>query len=208
MPSHPVFAAIYNQTLGFAERGGLAEMRAELLRGARGRTLELGAGTGHNLEHYTDSVAELVLTEPDPHMAKRLRARLDDLALPCAAEVIEAGAEELPFEADSFDSVVCTLVLCTVPDPVAATREAARVLKPQGELLLLEHVRGEEDRRSRWQDRVDRPWGWFAGGCHPNRDTTSTLGAEFDLSVQQDSFPRSPPWVRPLIRGSARPLPR
>lgn len=207
MPSHPVFAAIYDRLIAFSEKAGMSEIRAELLRGARGRTLELGAGTGHNLGHYGDSVTELVLTDPDPHMAKRLRARVTEARLPYPVEVVEAGAEQLPFEAGSFDTLVSTLVLCTVPDPGGATREAARVLAPGAELLLIEHVRGEEGSRlSRWQDRLERPWGWVAAGCHPNRDTAATLGASFDVSsLRSASFPKAPSWVEPLIHGAARP---
>ncbi|MGH2980608.1 MAG: class I SAM-dependent methyltransferase, partial [Solirubrobacterales bacterium] len=158
MPGHRIFAAVYDRLLASSEEAGLTEMRRELLRGARGRTLELGAGTGHNLEHYTDSVSELTLTEPDPHMAKRLRRRLQDAVLPFTAEVADAGAERLPFPDSSFDTVACTLVLCTVPDPRQAATEIARVLKPDGELLVIEHVRGEQgSRQARWQDRLERP---------------------------------------------------
>ncbi len=207
MPGHPFFAAIYDRFLAASEKAGLAQMRAELLRGARGRTLELGAGTGLNLTHYTDSVSELVLTEPDPHMARRLRSRVDEAGLPFAVDVVEAGAERLPFEAEGFDTVVSTLVLCTVPDPDGATQEAARVLKPGGELLLIEHVRGElGSRKARWQDRLERPWGFLAAGCHPNRDTAATLRASFDVSsLQPGSLPKALPIVEPMIRGAARP---
>ena len=208
MPGHRLFAAVYDRFLASAEKAGLARMRAELLRGARGRTLEIGAGTGLNIGHYIGSVTELVLTEPDPHMAKRLRARAGEADLPFPVEVAETGAEQIPFPDASFDTVVCTLVLCTVPDPVRATAEAARVLAPHGELLLIEHVRGEEgSRRSRWQDRLERPWGWVGAGCHPNRDTAATLSAAFDVSsLQSDRFPKAPPFIEPMIRGSARPL--
>jgi ubiquinone/menaquinone biosynthesis C-methylase UbiE len=204
MAGHRVFAAIYDRMLGAQERAGLRDMRAELLAGARGRTLELGAGTGLNLAHYTGQVSELVLTEPDPHMAKRLRRRLAEEAPELPAEVVETGAEELLFEDASFDTVVATLVFCTIPDPERASREVSRVLKPDGQLLLLEHVRGEEGSRLvRWQDRLERPWGWLGAGCHPNRDTASTLSARFDTSgLQPDRLPGSaPPIVKPMIRG-------
>ncbi len=97
MPGHRLFAAVYDRVLAGSEKAGLSAMRAELLSRARGRTLELGAGTGHNLEHYGKAVTELVLTEPDPHMAKRLRMRAKDAGLTCAVEVSESGAEQLPF---------------------------------------------------------------------------------------------------------------
>jgi ubiquinone/menaquinone biosynthesis C-methylase UbiE len=206
---HRIFAALYDQMLGATERAGLKDMRAELLAEARGRTLELGAGTGLNLAHYPDAVTDLVLTEPDPHMARRLRERLrEELRAPSRVEVVESTAEHLPFEDGSFDSVVATLVLCTVEEPGAAAREIARVLKAEGRFLCLEHVRAPDGERvARWQDRLERPWGWVAGGCHPNRDTVATLEAAGlqTGSLVPDRLPKAPPIVRPMVRGSVRP---
>ncbi|MGH2980630.1 MAG: class I SAM-dependent methyltransferase, partial [Solirubrobacterales bacterium] len=98
--------------------------------------------------------------------------------------------------------------LCTVPDPRQAANEIARVLKPDGELLVIEHVRGEQgSRTARWQDRLERPWGWVAAGCHPNRDAAAALSPLFEVSaLKADSFPKAPFWTEPLIRGTARPL--
>jgi ubiquinone/menaquinone biosynthesis C-methylase UbiE len=203
---HRIFAGLYDLLLRGTERGGLRDMRAELLAEARGRTLELGAGTGLNLAHYTDGVTELVLTEPDPHMARRLRKRLDDEPpAPARVEVVEAPAEDLPFGDGSFDSVVSTLVLCSVAAPAAATGEIARVLKPDGRLLYLEHVRSTDRGLARWQDRLERPWGWLGAGCHPNRDTVAELeaaGLETE-SLVRDQLPKAPPIVRPMVRGRA-----
>jgi SAM-dependent methyltransferase len=207
VPGHPIFAAVYDRLLASSERAGLGERRARLLAAASGRTLELGAGTGTNLAYYPADVTELVLTEPDPHMAKRLRARLASRPPPFEVEVIEAGAEDLPAADASFDTVVSTLVLCTVSDPDRAAAEIARVLRPGGALLLLEHVRDPDDGpRGRWQDRLERPWGWVAGACHPNRDTATTLSAAgFDVTgLERDEFPKGGPLVKPTIRGSIR----
>jgi len=209
MTAHRFFAAIYDRMLAASEKGGLREMRAELLRDAKGRTLELGAGTGLNLTHYTDSVTGLVLTEPDRFMAARLRKRLAaEPPAPATVEVVETPAERLPFEDASFDTVVSTLVFCTVEDPEGAVAEAERVLRPDGGLLYLEHVRSPDSQRlARWQDRLEGPWGWLAGGCHPNRptgDTLSVAGLEVER-LKRGRMPKAPPWVRPLISGSARP---
>lgn len=207
MPTeHRFFAAVWDRMIASSEKAGLAEMRAETVSRARGRTLELGAGTGNNLDYYTDAVTELVLTEPDPHMAKRLRKRLAERPPKVGStEVVEAPAEQLPVEDSSFDSVVSTLVLCSVEDPAGVARELARVLKPDGRLLYLEHVRDpEEGRLARWQDRLERPWGWVGAGCHPNRPTEPTLrAAGFATDGTMESFPKGPPWVRPLARGTA-----
>lgn len=198
-----LFAALYNRVLDGTERDGLGEMRGELLAGASGRTIEIGAGTGVNLEHYPDTVSELALVEPGPHMAKQLREKLAESGR--AATIATAGAEELPFAADSFDTAVSTLVLCTVPDPEASLAELARVLKPGGRLLFIEHVRSEDPGRARWQDRLERPWRFVADGCHCNRDTLSTIGrSRFDqVEAERDRLPKAPPIVTPLIRGRA-----
>jgi SAM-dependent methyltransferase len=197
------FAALYDRGLKSTEDAGLREMRREVLADASGRTIDIGAGTGVNIALFPSAVTELVLSEPDPHMAKRLRPKLSESGV--EAEVIEAPAERLPFEASSFDTAVFTLVLCTVPDPSAALAEAARVLKPGGKLLFVEHVRSEDPGTARWQDRLEKPWRFLADGCHCNRDTVSLIeAAPFTLErVERGELPKSPPVVRPLVRGSA-----
>jgi ubiquinone/menaquinone biosynthesis C-methylase UbiE len=196
------FSALYDSGLKAVEEAGLRDMRAELLAGAGGRVVELGAGTGANLEHYPD-VEELVLAEPDPHMTKRLRIRLTTSGR--AATIVEAPAERLPLEPASFDTAVVTLVLCTVPDPAAAIAEIARVLKPGGRLLFIEHVRAEDPRLARWQDRLEKPWRFLADGCHCNRDTEAMISdSRFELTeIEHDHTPKALPLVDPLIRGSA-----
>jgi len=206
VPEHPVFARFYDRMTARMERGGLAEMRHRLLASASGRVLELGAGTGSNLEHYTGSVTELLLAEPDPHMARFLRERLErDGTAAENVSVIQASAEDLPFDDGSFDVVVATLVLCTVENPVRAVAEARRVLVEGGRLLFLEHVRSARRGFAHWQDWLERPWGWVAGGCHPNRATDQLLaGAGFFIdSLERDRLPKGPALIRPLIRGVA-----
>ncbi len=206
VPDHPLFARFYDRLTARTERAGLGQMRQQLLGSASGRVLELGAGTGHNLEHYTDAVTELVLAEPDPNMARILRERLErDGTAAGHPSVIEAAAEELPFDDGSFDAVVATLVLCTVENPVRAVSEARRVLVEGGRFLYLEHVRSARPGLARWQDWLERPWGWVSGGCHPNRATDQLLaGAGFWIdSLERDKLPKAPPLVRPVIRGIA-----
>lgn len=196
-----MFAWGYDRFLAPSEDAGLADMRRELLAQASGRCLEIGAGTGLNLEHWPESVEELVLTEPDPHMTAQLRKKLDR-----DARVVEAPAERLPFDDDHFDTVALTLVLCTVPDPEGALREIDRVLRPGGRLLFLEHVRAEDPGLARWQDRLETPWKWFGDGCHCNRDTLRLLEAS-PLEVEETDrgrLPKALPLVRPMLRGSAR----
>lgn len=198
-----LFSAVYDRGLKATEEAGLSQMRHELLAGARGRVLELGAGTGLNLEHYPEAIESLTLVEPDPHMTKQLRPKVAVSGR--AAEVVEAPAEALPFPDGSFDSVVVTLVLCTVPDPAAGLGEIKRVLKPGGRLLFLEHVRSEDPGVASWQDRLERPWRFLGDGCHCNRDTVAAItAAGFDLGeVERGSLPKAPPIVRPLATGAA-----
>jgi ubiquinone/menaquinone biosynthesis C-methylase UbiE len=197
------FTAFYDRMTKATEEAGLREMRREMLSQARGRTVDVGAGTGANLELYPEAVDELLLAEPDPHMLKKLRPRAAEAARP--AKVLAAPADRLPLEDSSVDTVVFTLVLCTVPDAAAALAESARVLRSGGRLLFLEHVRSEEAGLARWQDRLESPWRFFADGCHCNRDTVATIEASpLTLeSAEHDRMPKSPPLVRPLVRGSA-----
>ncbi len=198
-----MFSAFYDRAFEATEEAGLRRIREELLAGAGGRVLELGAGTGLNLDLYPEDVAELVLAEPDPHMAKQLRAKL--AASPRAASLVEAPAERLPFEDSSFDVAVSALVLCTVPDPRAALAELARVLKPGGRLLYLEHVRAEDPGLARWEDRLEKPWRFLGDGCHCNRDTVATIAASPLVldEVNRGTMPKAPPIVRPLRWGIA-----
>ncbi len=200
-----MFSAFYDRAFAATEEAGLREMRAELLRQARGRVLELGSGTGLNLELYPrEGLDCLTLTEPDPHMIKQLRKRVGEIG--CAADLVETGAEDLPFDDDSYDTVVVTLVLCTVPDQPAALKEIARVLKPGGQLLFLEHVRANQPGLAQWQDRLETPWRFLGDGCHCNRDTVAGIrAAGFQVAeIERDELPKAPPIVRPLVKGSAR----
>jgi len=192
-----IFAFLYDPFLAAAERRGLARQRRRLVAGLEGDVLEIGAGTGLNVAHYGPR-ARVTYTEPDPHMAARLRRR--------GAEVVEAAAESLPFPEATFDTVVSTLVLCTVPDVPAALAEVARVLKPGGRLVFIEHVRAEPGTPlQRWQDRLHGPWKAFACGCHCNRDLLASLAAAgYDAhDVERYAWRFMPPIVRPVVVGSA-----
>lgn len=197
------FTAFYDRAMKSTEEAGMREIRREALAEARGRTIDIGAGTGLNLPLFPQEVSELVLAEPDPHMLKKLKAKVSESGR--EASVVQAPAEKLPFEDGSFDTAVFTLVLCTVPNPAAALAEAARVLRPGGRLLFVEHVRSEEPGLARWQDRLEGPWRFLGDGCHCNRDTLAGIEtSRFEIEkVEKGELPKAPPLVRPLIRGSA-----
>jgi ubiquinone/menaquinone biosynthesis C-methylase UbiE len=198
------FSAMYDSLTRGTEEAGLREMRRELLASARGRTLDIGAGTGANIGLFGPEAGEVVFVEPDPHMVKRLRRKLAEAA--DTSEVVQAPAERLPFPDDSFDTAVFTLVLCTVPDQEASLAEAARVLRPGGQLLFLEHIRSHDPRLARWQDRLHGPWRLFGDGCNCNRDTVAAVSASpLELgAVESGELPKAPPIVRPAVRGAAR----
>jgi ubiquinone/menaquinone biosynthesis C-methylase UbiE len=198
-----LFATMYDRILAGTEKAGLRDRRARLLESARGDVLEIGAGTGLNLPFYGPSVATLTVTEPEAPMARRLAKRLRKQSR--TVSLVEAGAEQLPLADDRFDTVVSTLVLCTVADPLRALREIRRVLKPGGQLLFLEHVRSEDPGLAKWQDRLNGLNRVVAHGCNCNRSTLDTIEqAGFTIrSLEKTVLPKAPPFVRPLVIGTA-----
>jgi ubiquinone/menaquinone biosynthesis C-methylase UbiE len=198
---HPIFAALYDPVGASAERRWMGGRRRRLLAGARGAVLEIGGGTGANLAHYRD-VDRVTIAEPDPFMRNRIDPKLEDARVP--VEVSAAGAEALPFPDGSFDTVVSTLVLCTVPDQEAALDEVRRVLRPGGRLLFIEHVRAAGS-AARWQDRLEPLWRRLLGGCHPNRDTVAAIQeAGFEIETFESFYPPDPLSVlTPHVQGSA-----
>lgn len=198
-------ALIYDRFLfGPSQQAGLADKRREALAAASGKVLEIGAGTGLNLAAYPrEGITRLVCTEPNRAMSRQLEAR--GAEAPVAVEVIAASAEWLPFEDASFDCVTGTLVLCEASSPATALAEIARVLRPGGHYLFLEHVRSSDPAQARMQDRWAPAWRFMAGGCNCNRDTLATIESS-PLTVEKAEigrFPKAPKIVKPLLIGSA-----
>jgi ubiquinone/menaquinone biosynthesis C-methylase UbiE len=161
------------------EQLGVAEHRRELLAGISGRVIEIGAGTGANFPHYPEGVREIVAVEPEPY----LRARAATAEALAPVRVVDAVADELPFENGSFDVAVSSLVLCSVADQRAALAELHRVLRPGGELRFYEHVRAEDRRLASAQRVLDVVWPHLGGGCHSSRDTLEAI-AEAGFAVE------------------------
>jgi SAM-dependent methyltransferase len=197
-----IMARLYDPFLAAGERAGMRQRRAALLNDAYGRVVELGAGTGLNVEHYTADVTDLMLSEPEPGMRGRLARRLQREGR--IARIVAAPAERLPVADASVDTVVSTLVLCTVGDPEAALREVDRVLRPGGQLLFLEHVRASSPRLAAWQDRLREPWRHFGGGCVCNRASLDLMrAAGFTVVADTATWRGMPAIVHPLVMGRA-----
>jgi ubiquinone/menaquinone biosynthesis C-methylase UbiE len=202
VPESRFGATLYNPVLSLGEKLGMARRRRELLAHAQGTVLEIGAGTGLNLRHYPADLEELVLVEPGLRMGDRIDLGRAPAGVPARLE--RAPAESLPFEDASFDTVVSTLVLCTVRDPTRALAEVVRVLRPGGRLLFLEHVRAERGWRRALQRRSVRPWAAFAEGCQCDRETLATIGEQMRIeSVDRATWRGMPAIVKPLVRGRA-----
>jgi SAM-dependent methyltransferase len=195
-------ALLYNRFLWAGERLGMARRRRALLASATGTVLEIGAGTGLNLRHYPAGLERLVLAEPAELMAARIKLSRAPEGVP--TRLVSAPAEDLPFDDDSFDTVVSTLVLCTVSDPARAVAEAARVLRPGGRLLFCEHVAAEPGWRRDLQGRLADPWAAFADGCRCDRPTLATIESQMRVeSVERSSWRAMPAIVKPLVWGTA-----
>ena len=195
------FAMYYDRFMSATEKAGLRERRASLLANAHGDVLEIGAGTGANLPLYPTRITSLTVTEPDAAMMRKMRKRLMDREV----TALRAPAEDLPFDDDTFDTVVSTLTLCTVDDQPRALREIYRVLRPGGRLLFIEHVRAQDEKLARRQDRMNVINRIVAHGCNCNRPTLDGVrSAGFTLGpVEHGSLEKAPSFVRPLIVGLA-----
>jgi ubiquinone/menaquinone biosynthesis C-methylase UbiE len=143
------------------------QLRRLLLQGTRGEVLEIGLGTGLNLLHYSREVSCLHAVDPAPLLPDRVTRRSRAVAFPI--QIKQVSAEVLPFDDRTFDYVVSTWTLCTIPDPVKALREVRRVLKADGVLLFLEHGRSEDEKVAAWQDRLNPVQNVIGCGCNLNR---------------------------------------
>jgi len=197
-----LMAAIYDGMMRGSEEACLGQWRAELLRELSGSVLEIGAGTGATLSLYPKTVTRLVMCEPDPHMRRKLEAKRS-----ANVEISDASIEKLSFQKESFDAVVSSLVLCSVPDQAAALAQIRRVLKPGGRLVFLEHVLAEgKPNRLKWQRRIEPVWKHLMGNCHLTRRTEAAIeAAGFRIErIQRESMRKALPVCRPSIRGIAR----
>ena len=172
---HPIFARMYARMGASFEAKGGAELRDEMLAGATGRVIEVGAGTGLNFTHYPAAVTEVVAVEPESYL--RARAERAATEAPIPVRILDGTADALPAEDASFDVGVASLVLCSVPDQDAALAELFRVIRPGGELRFYEHVRSDNPGFARFQRTVDLVWPRIVGGCHTSLPTEHVIEA-------------------------------
>jgi ubiquinone/menaquinone biosynthesis C-methylase UbiE len=205
---HKWFAAFWDWAVK-SENAALRRGRQETAGGARGRVLEIGCGTGGNFPYYGDGVSELIATDPDGYMLQRARKLAAEVQRPI--EILQAPAEQIPFEDQSFDTVVSTWVMCHAHNPLGALAEVRRVLKPEGQFRFYEHVRYDHAFGAFWQDLVNPVWRRLLGsGCNLNCDTARSIteaGFIFRELESVKPVPMLSPMVltRPNIKGVAVP---
>ena len=199
---HPVFARVWSHISG---KVGSDKQRSELLAGLRGRVLEVGAGDGRNFAHYPSEVSEVLAVEPEPYL--RRLASGAARAAPVPVTVVDGTAELLPHEDGVFDSIVSSLVLCSVVDQEIALAELHRVLMPGGELRFYEHVIAERSLGRSVQASLDGSgiWPHLGAGCHLARDTVGMIAAAGFTVEQVRRFTSGPgPLGLPFVLGTAR----
>jgi ubiquinone/menaquinone biosynthesis C-methylase UbiE len=201
---HPLFARLFDRLSGVLEKE-LGQWRHELLAGVTGRVIEIGAGNGMNFRHYPASVEEVVAIEPEAYL--RAKAERAAQRSPVRVSVQPGLADRLAFDDGSFDGAVACLVLCSIADQTAALAELRRVLKPEGELRFLEHVRSDRPGKARLQVRADRSgiWPRFGGGCHCSRTTLVAIeAAGFQVRAAR-TIDFGPSWLitNPHVQGVA-----
>jgi SAM-dependent methyltransferase len=203
---NPLFARFFHRFCGRDRGKGERELRRELLAGARGRVVEVGAGNGINFGHYPAGVTELIAVEPEPYLRSQAEKAASEAPVP--VRVVPGLAASLELAPESVDVVVVCGVLCSVPDQLEALSEFRRVLRDGGELRFYEHVRSRRAGFARWQRLVDAVWPRLMGGCHTDRDTLAAI-ADAGFRVERCRGFGFPPRARaypvvPRVLGVAR----
>lgn len=200
-----LLAQSYDRAMRKTEQLCLNQWRSELLALATGDLLEIGTGTGTNLAHYPPQLTKITLSEPDSQMRRKLQKKLSS---PTVRNIHLADwpAERIEQPDQSFDTIVCSLVLCSVNNQQLALKEVFRLLRPGGQLLFLEHVIATNTKTIRWQKRLEPIWRHCSGNCHLTRDTLNTIkacGLEIEALTEADIL-GAPAILRRTIRGRAR----
>ncbi|WP_431804005.1 class I SAM-dependent methyltransferase [Halobacillus andaensis] len=179
------FPIIYDRFMSLLEKGRIENIRKDLIKYADGHVLEIGAGTGLNFPYYRQ-VSAVEAVDPDLAMINYAFKR-GKKAVP-AIKFHEGRAEDLPFKNKQFDSIVATLVFCTIADPKLAIKEIERVGKPGSKVLLFEHVKSEQRWKAAFQEKITPIWKRVCGGCHLNRDTVHLIQESSIVIDSLESF--------------------
>jgi ubiquinone/menaquinone biosynthesis C-methylase UbiE len=183
-----LFPYVYDLLMKPLEITRFRGIREKLISHAEGRVLEIGSGTGVNFPLYK-CATQVDAIEPNTYMRNKSLERMKLTKIPIQTYLVKA--ESLPFPDNTFDTVVGTLVFCTIPDPLKALNEVRRVCKPNGKLLLFEHVRVEQPILAKTQDKLTPYWKKLCDGCHLNRNTLD-LVEKADFTIQK---------VNPVYKG-------
>ena len=180
----------------------LQQYRQQLLEDVSGEILEIGFGTGLNLPHYPDSVKKITTIDPNPGMKKRARSRIAASNIDVDYRVL--NGESLPMADASFDSVVCTWTLCSIPQADAAIAEVYRLLKPGGKFFFIEHGMSKDSTVQTWQNRLTPIQKIIADGCHLNRNIKNIVEQKFsNVTIEQFYAPKLPKIIGYMYRGIA-----
>lgn len=173
------------------EKKYLGARRSRLISALSGRVLEVGVGTGANFKYYKGDI-ELTGIEPSPYMLSRAKKKRELLLFPSRITLLETGCGYPEMQKlipdNSLDAVVCTLILCTIPDPEKALENFMKWLKPGGMLVVLEHIRSHQAARGKWQDFLNPLWKIVADGCHLYRPTDRLLISSGFKPVREEYF--------------------
>ena len=198
-----MFATVYDPMMKGVEQLGLAQRRAQLLSGLQGKILEVGSGTGANFQYYSDG-ANVIGCEPSVAMYDKGQALLNDRVFQAQINLVNMGVHDdrlfKIISNGSLDAVVCTLVLCSVPDHITALRNFKHWLKPDGKLIILEHVRAKNPVGSFAQDIAAPLWHFCADGCNLNRATDEDLKYAGFKPVYEEYFDLGLPWYMSKMR--------
>lgn len=198
-----VFARIYDPFMEAMEHKVLSRYRKQLLEPLQGNILEVGSGTGINFKLYPKG-CHVIASEPSEHMLKYASERLRTEDIQADIEIVLAGvgSEELKkyVPEDGFDAIVCTLVLCTIPEPEKAVADFKQWLKPPGKLIILEHVHARTQPRKTFHNLINPAWKHLAEGCHINRDTAKMLRDQGFVAEWQHDFIKVLPFHVSVMR--------
>ncbi len=180
----------------------MTKLRSRYVSQAAGRVLEVGIGSGLNLSHYGCAVESITGVDPAEALTRKAKERADRIRAEVA--VIGVSGESIPVRSESFDTVVCTWTLCSIPDPQAAIAEMYRALKPDGKLIFVEHGQSPEPKISKWQHRIEPYWKVVAGGCHLTRriDDLVTAGG-FEIKSFESGYQKGPKIAAFMMHGIA-----